>query len=420
MTGNKVHLRSGSGINRLDTENTEFKFNLNLELDLDKSKNIVKTILAQFGKDTRLIIPLQHFTWSDGSESDLWGYYGVYGEERLLINIEHRWIDPHFLEFTFNELEKVSRDKYPIDDLFPDIVISEAYQGGKSKFAELLVAPCSVAISTVVSKPNSYITDDSLQFKADNNLQLLSTLFWRNYSDNQYKKAINILDELLKYYREDSARHTYVDALKAICYLKSDQFSNAVELFLQCARNFANLGIQSYCDLCVFFAIDIAKTKMGISESIAAMSKIAKQIPNLSQSQAKELVGILNNYTNKVNLGAAVLCRRLVEITLKKNLETQFGRPIIKLVKECQAAGQFNGRFGTGLYSMLMVGKWKGILSSDQLRISKGIKDYGDRIHEEGDVADETDAKYAIEACIRIIRQIETGIKPLSPKFNIT
>ncbi len=67
----------------------------------------------------------------------------------------------------------------------------------------------------------------------------------------------------------------------------------------------------------------------------------------------------------KINLGAAVLCRRLVEITLKQKLETRFGKPIDSMVKDCHAVGQLNGRLGTGFYQLLMVAKWKEILSSD-------------------------------------------------------
>ncbi len=296
MAPEKIHLRSASGINKLDTGDTQFKFSLSLELDLNKSKNVVKSILSRFGKTTSVIMPLQHATWSDGSESDLWGHFGVYQEEGVLIYIIHRWIDPHFLQFTFDELEKVPRDKYPIDDLFPDIVIEEAHQGSKEKFAELLVSPCSVTLNTLVNPPNSYVSDVLLQSKADNGAEQLSILFWQSYSEHKYKKSIIILDGLLKFYRDGSARHTYVDALKAICYLKSNEFHKAVELFLLCARNFANLGIQSYCDLCIFFAIDIAKNNMEISESISAMDEIAKQIPDLSPSQSREMIGIPNNY----------------------------------------------------------------------------------------------------------------------------
>lgn len=418
MARENVHLRSASGINELDTGDTQFKFSLSLELDLNKSKNVVKSILSRFGKTTSVIRPLQHVTWSDGSESDLWGHYGVYEEERVLIYIVHRWIDPHFLEFTFSELEKVPRDYYPIDDLFPDIVISEAYQGDKEKFAELLVAPCSVTLSTLVNQPSSYISDVLLHSKVDNDVQQLAILFWLSYSDHEYKKSINTLDALVKFYRKGGARHTFVDALKAICYLKSNEFRNAVELFLLCARNFANLGIQSYCDLCIFFAIDIVKNNMEISDSISAMAEIAKQIPDLSQSQSREMIGILKNYATNVGLGSAVLCRRLVEITLKQKLERRFRKPIDRLVKECHAAGQLNGRLGTGFYQLLMVANWKKILSSDQLRISRGIKDYGDLIHEEGDVVDETEARNSIQASIRIIRQVETGIKPSAPKLR--
>jgi len=158
--------------------------------------------------------------------------------------------------------------------------------------------------------------------------------------------------------------------------------------------------------MCFFFAIQAAKEMKDLNESLAVMKRIAYEIPDLSSDLQPEVSNILCSYVVSVYVGVVVLCRRVLELALKNILVATYKKQISALIQECQQAGILKGGARSGLYPILVVAKWKGILTSNEFEIASNIKNFGNRIHESGGVENHIDAKYAIQRCIHVLRRL--------------
>jgi len=59
-----------------------------------------------------------------------------------------------------------------------------------------------------------------------------------------------------------------------------------------------------------------------------------------------------------------------------------------------------------------MVAKSKEFLTLSEFKITSSIKDFGNRIHDKGGMENAVDAKYAIQACIHLIRRLQSKREP--------
>jgi hypothetical protein len=406
MNNDTIRPISISGTNNLEVENIDFKYNINLDLSIKTSKELVRSILLYFKQDTTKVmpIPINHVTWSDGSESDLWGYSGSFGSEKVVLAISHKWIDPHFLTFW---LWLPDRHRYPIDYLFGEFIREEAMTDWR-KFGEVLVAPCMIKISTVENDPKNFLpTEDVLRKLCSEAKESPSVKFWRSFKENKYKTAASYVSKMRKLYDKENSQHAFLGTVEALCHFNDGQNKKAIKLFTQMASYFHSKGLEMNCNMCLFFAIEAAKKIGELTQSINSMKWIAQRIPNLSPYQRNEVSGILKNYSISVYIGVVALCRRIIEMALRDILSERCNTSVENLIKDCVKSGVLKGRPGPGLYPILVVAKWKEIINEDDFNVAKKIKDFGDRIHDRGGVRNAIDAKFAIQACIRILRQLK-------------
>jgi tetratricopeptide (TPR) repeat protein len=333
----------------------------------------------------------------------------------LLLRIEHKWIDPHFLSFWLWQND--DNTIYDIDTLFRELVVKEAWQSGK-KFGELLIFPCKVIINTIENDPELLLPDkeilNKMTMKAANNA---GVLFWQLFQNQKFENATIILRNLIEQLENKDAGFDFLRALESLCYFNDGKYEKAISTFMNLARDFDSKSLPMHCNLCLFFAIEAGKRINSPTQSIDAMERIAREIPKLTDYNREEISGILKSYSVSVYIGAVVLCRRIIEMAIKDTLSKISGETISSLVAQCKQAGVLEGRQGNGLYQILQVARWKNVISSSDFDIAIAIKNYGDRIHIKDGVKEELHAKYAIQACIRILRQLEIGYVSSSPKL---
>jgi hypothetical protein len=330
------------------------------------------------------------------------------------VEICHHYIDPHFLWFWLWLPEVKEPREYPVDELFALEITGEAYDIEKRrKFGEIYVAPCKIRIRTVETDPNDFLVPrDMLQKLIVAAKESPWTKFCRSFKGREFELAASYLAELIEMTKgEDELSGLaaeFLKAVQAVCYLLGNQENKAVDQFLSVGANFHTAGLERYCDICFFFAIEAAKEMDDQNKSNAAMRRIVLEIPCLPDGLQNELSNILLSYAAKVYIGAVVLCRRVLELALAQILTEKCRSSIDLLVESCQRAGALGAGARRGMFVILTVAKWKGLLTDDEFEIASHVKDFGDRIHDKGGLENAIDAKYAIEACIHILRRLQS------------
>jgi tetratricopeptide (TPR) repeat protein len=396
---------SGSDLNKLSLGDVNFQYDITLHVSATLAHNFAKVATARFKEENVKILPIRHTTFNDGSESDLWVHYASEGEEHVLVEIHHRWIDLYFLAFWLWEPDREKKGDYSIDYLFPSSLIAEHTKYGE-RGGEIFIAPCTIRIRTSKEDPKGFLPpEDALQKLVKETSESPWIKFWRCFKENNYKQAAACIREVQKLSRERDSAYFFLDAIEALCCQYATQYEKAVKLFIQAAAGFDITGFDRNCDACLFFAIEAAKKINDLNQSTSLLNQIAQEIPDLSPSQREEVSDILRAYAVRVYIGVVVLCRRVLEITITQILTGTYGVAIDTLVKECRKTGVLPSRAG-GLYAVLEAARWKGILTTQEFDIASGIKDFGNRIHDKDRLEDAIDAKYAIQACIHLLRRL--------------
>ncbi len=329
------------------------------------------------------------------------------------------WIDPHFLSAWLWRPDFRKQRQYPVDKLFQKEILDDATIKDRHKFGELLVAPCKIRILTVETDPKAFLFEpDFLQKLIYSAKENPCVKFWESFKKDNYEQAASYIDKVRKLTRSNEVKQIiFLGTVQALCYLQAKQNTKAINQFLKMGADFHRAKLDSYCNLCFFFAIEAAREIEDLNQRDAAMKKIVRKIPDLNPDAQKEILNILLSYAGSIYLGAAVLCRRVLELTLTQILTTRYKKTIPQLIKECQKTGSLDKGIGPGLYGVLMVSKSRRVLMSSEFEIASNIKDFGNRIHSPGGVKNAIDAKYAIQACIHIMRRLNQKI-PLKKQTN--
>jgi hypothetical protein len=414
LSANKNRPISLTSIRKLNLPNIKFQYDTTLEIPCFAAHDIAKIALARFSRDNVKHVPISHATFNDGSEKDLDAHYGSESGEHILVEVSHAWIDPHFLWFWLWWPDIKKQIEYPIDQLFEFEILGEAINTKTmQKFGEIYVAPCTIRIRTAKTDPKTFLFPPNM-------LQELITVakenpsikFWHSFKEKQYELATSYIGELLELSKGKDEQSIllfqFLCAVQALCYLRGNQNDRAVDQFLNIGINFHTARLERYCDACFFFAIEAAKEMGDLDRSRAAMKRIAQEIPSLNPDLQNELFDILFSYTASIYIGVVVLCRRVLELALKEILTETYRSSIKTLVKGCRNAGALNPGVGRGLFQILAVAKWKGLLTLNEFEVASHIKDFGNRIHDKGGVKNAVDAKYAMRACIHILRRLQS------------
>lgn len=390
---------------------TKFNKTFSIQVSSDIAHELSKALWSRLGQKENYQ-QLNHATMIDGSESDLWVQFGKFNNDSILTELSFRWIDPHFLCFClWNTKEKDS--KYVYDELFVKKVLREAFDE-KGKIWEIFIAPSTLSISTVDIKPQTFLPSKNVL----NELTRITKnnpwyKFWDYFTNNNFKRAIYYLKSIQKR-KTDDIDKVFIKSIIAVCYFKQKNFLKAIRLFLKTAIDFHKLRLEMLCDICIFFAIEASKNMDNIDMSINTFKTITRRIPGISYYQRKWILNILKMYAISVNIGVAVCCRSLIEITLKETLNDTYGIPIEKLIKECKHQKILKTGASSGLYPILKVAEWKNIISKDEFDICSQIKDFGNEIHKKMGDYNSQDAKSTIQASIHLLRQIESH-RPYKP-----
>lgn len=81
---------------------------------------------------------------------------------------------------------------------------------------------------------------------------------------------------------------------------------------------------------------------------------------------------------------------------------------LARAIKSCHKAGVLKSGMRRSLFAILIVAKWKKLLTASEFKVASHIKDFGNRIHDKGRIENAVDAKYAIESCIHIVRRLQS------------
>jgi hypothetical protein len=402
---------SFSRLGELELRDINFHYDTILKVPSFVAHDTAKIAMARFRKDNVKYVPLSHATMWDGSEEDQVAYYGSEGGEHVLVEISYRYIDPHFLWFWLwlPDFKK----KRIFDHLFDEEIISEAVMPTGEKFGELLVAPCTVRIRTVKTDPKNFILALGLQEFENFAKESPWVKFWDAFKEKKYELAASYIREVCELSEEKDTQSIFLGAVQALCCLLGKQNIQAADQFLQMGINFHKARLDRYCDLCFFFAIEATKGFGDLNLSSVAMKRIAKEIPGLIPRLQKEISDILLSYVVSVYTGAGVLCRRTLELPLTQILTNTYKMSIDTLIDKAIEAGVLKSNVRRGFFAILKVAKWKGVLTSSEFKVASKIKDFGDLIHAESGVEEAVDTKYAIYACIHILRKLQS--KPPCP-----
>jgi hypothetical protein len=300
--------------------------------------------------------------------------------------------------------------EYPIDDLFYQDIITEAIKNGQ-KFGEIFVAPCTIRIRTVKTDPKNFLfPTDLLEKLVTSAKETPYVKFWHAFKEKDYELAASYVGETADLSQGVVSQEIFLGAVQALCYLLGGQNAKAVDQFLKMGIGFHTARFYRYSDACFFFAIEAAKEMGNLSQSIDAMKRIAQEIPSFGPDLQKEVANILVSYAASVYIGVVVLCRRVLELILTQALTEIYKVSLNTLVKECRKAGMLRGGVRRGLFAVLVVAKSKEFLTLSEFKIASSIKDFGNRIHDKGEMENVVDAKYAIQACIHILRRVQSRI----------
>lgn len=401
----------------LKLPNITFKYDNTVEVGFSATCKIQEIAMARFHEENVRIGQI-HVTFWDGSEGYRFAYYGNEGQEHVLVEISDRWIDPHFLNFWLWLPDSRKRRQYPIDELIREELVKDAIEN-EQKFAEILVAPCKIRIRTVETDPKTFLFEpDLLQRFIVMAKEDPCVKFWESFKKKDYEQAASYIGKVRRLSKSKGLvkQTIFLGAVQALCYLQAGQNTTAINQFVKMGTDFHAVNLDSYSNLCFFFAIDAAKKIEDLNQCNAAMKKIVRKIPNLTKDVQREILDILLSYAVSVYLGSVVLCRRVLELTLTKLLFEKYKMSIPALIKECRKTGVLKGGIRPDLFGILMVAKSKGVLTSSEFEIASHIKDFGNRIHPPSRVKNAVDAKYAIQACIHIMRRLHQ--KCLFEKVN--
>ncbi len=174
---------------------------------------------------------------------------------------------------------------------------------------------------------------------------------------------------------------------------------------------YSKLGFLGNADLCFFHAIEAGKTINDMNNSLDIARRVVDGFSFEKNATAgaykQQLLNIVKSYYTHSGdyVGPTVQCRRVIELYLSRLLEAKVGRPIRQQIKVAKGAREIPRDAGIGCNAVIQLAAKKGVITENEKTIALHIKDFGNKIHDEGGVGKAIDAKYAIQSCLHLLHR---------------
>jgi len=398
--------RTVSWQNRPNVPN-RFDYETRLDLFCQQIWDIKDNILnATHAGDATKPIPICHITYANGSEQDLYAHLVQTDDFVVFLEVSHSYIDQHFLSFQLWATDQKETPKYPTNLLFRDAAISET-SVHPHKIAEVFIRPVAITIHTSHFDPAPYLPDEHTLLQLNSAISVFPWYSsWKAFEQGDYEAAATRLLAFPKLLTPADARRFLLAAFYATCKYLAGDYATAAEHFLSAGKGYLANGFHRNADVCFCFAVEAGKRITDMNVSYRLLNDIVDNLTFLGDDFRREVVNILKNYYSQVYIGAAVLCRRVIEVYLKELLAIRCRKTVQVLTKEAKASGQLAKDARRGLYTVLELAKLHGLITQEEHEIGSYIKSVGNDIHEKGGVENEIDAKYAIQSCMHILHRI--------------
>jgi hypothetical protein len=403
--------RSISWMQKPEVPEVNFEYNRRLDLFAGDAWKIAKGVAAGFpNKAARKPIPVCHATFHDGSEQDLWAHLATYGDAVLLLEVSHSYIDQHFVNFKLWDTDQGGTHDYPVDDLFVEDVLKEK-PADRSKIGEMNVRPVAITIHAFKFDVSRLMPDESECKELSASVEGFPLYkFWEFFQAKNYIGADKVLSGFLEYPSTQGdapdGYKSFIRSLVAICKYLSNDFEAAADSFVLSGKDYGDLKLHRNADICFFWAIERGKKIPDLNKAFQIAQKVVDCLRFLDSDSKSEVTGIIKSYYSSVYIGTAVLCRRIIELTISAKMEKQFGVPIKKQVQTAKKNGEIDKSIGPGLYGVLELAKLRSVISGKEHTLASSIKDFGNNIHETGGIKNTLDAKYAVQACLHLVNRL--------------
>ncbi len=349
--------RSVSWINRPDVPD---RFDNETRLDLfcqeiwDIKDNLLNA--TQAGEAAKPI-PVCHITYGNGSEQDLYAHVVQKDDFAVFLEVSHSYIDQHFLSIQLWATDQKQAPTYPTDLLFRGDPIHEATRNKPAKI-ETFIRPVALTIHTWHFDASPYLPNESTLFQLKEAVATFPPyLSWEAFEQGEYGvAAANILPFLAGDDPTDTLTLFMKSYYATIKYLAGD-YASAAEHFLSVGSGYSSNGLPRNADVRFCFAIEAGKRITDLNVSYRVLADVVAGLGFLGADYKGELVNILKNYYSEVYIGAAVLCRRVIELYLTELLTTKHGKTVKELTKAAKAAGQIPKDARPGLFTVLCTGE---------------------------------------------------------------
>lgn len=403
--------RAVSWMKKPDVPAIDFEYNKRLDFFGENSWKIAKAIAAAFpNKAAHEPIAVCHATFKDGSEQDLWAHFATHDDAVLLVEVSHSYIDQHFVNFRLWDTDQGGAHEYPIDHLFVEDVFKEK-TADRPKIGEMFIRPVAITIHTYKFDVSKVMPDDSECTKLSaetKNFPLYK--FWELFESGNYRDADKIISVFLEHLSEqkdtDRGYKSFIRSLAAICKYLSANYEGAADWFILSGKDYWDLALHRNTDNCFFWALECGKKIQDLNNAFQIAQKVVDCLHFLDNDSKSEVMDIIKSYYSSIYIGTAVLCRRIIELSISAKMEKQFGVPIKDQIKAAKKNGEISKSIGPGLHGILELAKLRGIISPNEYVLTSNIKDFGNNIHEKGGIKNALDAKYAIQACLHLIHRL--------------
>jgi len=419
-------LASASGCGKIDLPPTQFDFEIRFDLFSGEVWALAETIVRNVNiVGAERCIPLGHATLYDGSEQDLWAHCGKADESIVLLELRHHYIDQHFILFHLWRTDRKQPRTYPIELFLPSDVMAESLSGGR-KILEFFVKPVTLMIHAKNLDLSPFLPTTETLARTNELIAGYPVFrFWRLFEAGDFAEAGNVTLEILRseVFTKGISAPFWRSASGLCAYLASD-FPESAGCFLQAGAEYSVLGSLGNADLCFFYAIEAGKRTKDMNTSLDIAGRVidafAFEENTIVGAYKQQLVNIVKSYYTHSGdyIGPTVQCRRVIELYLSRLLESHFSKPIKQQVKEAKAAREISKDAGIGCNAVIQLAAKKGIITDDERTVASTIKDFGNKIHDEGGVGNAIDAKYAIQACLHLLHRKSSktsGLTPISP-----
>jgi hypothetical protein len=404
--------RSVSWLNKVDLPKVPFDYEERLELFAQETWDTAKRILEATGAQKGLeAVPICHMTLANGSEQNLYVHLVQDRDIVVFLEVSHCYVDQHFLQMQLWSTDRNKARDYPVDELFQRESIDERRPTG-AKVAELFVRPVQLTIHTSHFDPTPQLPSSEELAALKKKVSIFPLfVFWKMFERGEYQQAAAALEATFSATDSNQTDYNLADfflyALCATSHYWAKDYTAASRWFLVAAEGFLGLGFDRISDVCLFFAIEAGKRVPDKNAAFGIANDVVQKLAFLDAATKSEVTNILRSYYSEVYVGAAVLCRRVVELHISDLLIQKHGNAVsIKtLIKKGKASGKIPKDAGPGLFATLALAHADGVLTPAEYEIATHIKDFGNNIHDKGGVENEVDAKFAIQACLHLLHR---------------